>query len=126
MKRPVVLLLCLSLSVLAGHAVTLTSVEPDPAPDTFAGYRVGIDPTTGEFLESVPPIPVDQLPKSLQNSLNTSSEGLVERPSSVPGGGVMVDLRGRFQNTYVATVDANGNVTAACDTEIPNANDEKE
>jgi hypothetical protein len=50
----------------------------------------------------------------LESALNASSEGLVEVPSPVAGGGVMVDLKGRFQNTFVATVDGAGQVDATC------------
>ena len=33
-----------------------------------------------------------------------------EVPSSVPGGGVKVDLQGRFQSPLVGTIDADGKV----------------
>jgi hypothetical protein len=35
---------------------------------------------------------------------------LEERPSPVPGGGTMVDLKGRFQSPLTATIDSNGDI----------------
>ena len=35
---------------------------------------------------------------------------LVETPSSVAGGGVRLDLQGRFQNPLIVTIDAGGKV----------------
>ena len=79
-----------------------------------AGYVVHIDPATGRVTEPSPstvPVAIDE---QWANRLSTSSEGLVEKPSPVPGGGTMVDLRGRFQNTFVAAVDDSGRVGATC------------
>lgn len=47
-------------------------------------------------------------------SVNRSSEGLVQVQSSVPGGGVMVDLKGRFRNYVVATKKSDGTVAITC------------
>ena len=68
-----------------------------------------IDPRTGAFLKEPAPgtLPLQVSPQFL-NSLSTSHEGLTEQPSTLPGGGVKVDLQGRFQSPFVATVDANG------------------
>jgi len=79
-----------------------------------AGMKVYIDPATGEFLEG-PPEPVIAEPvKDINSPLSTSSEGLREVAAPV-GGGVMVDLKGRFQQRARATVDDSGNVTVGCD-----------
>jgi hypothetical protein len=45
------------------------------------------------------------------DALSTSSEGLVETLSPVPGGGVKVDLQGRFRSPLIATQDAEGKIT---------------
>lgn len=68
-----------------------------------------IDPQTGAFLKEPAPghVPLELSPQ-LQNALSTSDEGLVEIPSSVPGGGVKLDLQGRFQSPLFGTIDANG------------------
>jgi hypothetical protein len=94
----------------AEKAVDATQVK---APGT-AGMKVYIDPATGEFLEG-PPEPVIAEPvKDINSPLSTSSEGLQEVAAPV-GGGVMVDLKGRFQQRARATVDDSGNVTVGCD-----------
>lgn len=80
-----------------------------------AGMRVYRDPVTGEFVSS-PPVGTAEpgVSKELADPLSTSSEGLVIRPA--PGGGVMVDLQGRFQNTATVTTDADGHRVISCDT----------
>jgi hypothetical protein len=69
---------------------------------------------TGEFLEG-PPEPIIAEPvKDINDPFSTSSEGLQQVPAPV-GGGVMVDLQGRFQQTVKATIDDSGKVTVGCD-----------
>ena len=70
-----------------------------------------IDPQTGAILKEPAPgtVPL-QLTPDLQKALSTSDQGLVEVLSSVPGGGVTVDLQGRFQSPLFVTIDANGKV----------------
>jgi hypothetical protein len=79
-----------------------------------AGYVIHIDPATGRIVDESPnavPVAIDD---QMSNRLSTSPEGLVETASPAPGGGTMVDLQGRFQNAFVATVDDSGLVGAAC------------
>ncbi len=88
----------------------------DPAAQNVgaAGYVVHIDPETGGITESpqhAVPLVLDQ---ALQNALDTSSEDLVEVPSPVAGGGVVVDLQGRFQNTMIVTVDSSDRLQSSC------------
>ena len=99
---------------------TTSSVET-PAQ---AGYRVYIDPVTGQLTAPPQGDPTQQYPKSVQDALSRSSEDLFEVPAPV-GGGKMVDLRHRFQNTYTATTDADGKLVIECDDE-PSTNTEKE
>lgn len=94
-------------------ARTVSPAEHTPAARA-AGYVVHIDPATGRVAEpslSTVPITIDE---EWSNRLSTSSQGLVETPSPVPGGGTMVDLQGRFQNAFVAAVDDTGLVGASC------------
>lgn len=58
--------------------------------------------------QSVDPVPLD-------SPFSTSSKGLVEEDSPVPGGGRMVDLKGRFQHSMVATLAPDGILALRCD-----------
>lgn len=116
----------LLLSILTGIVIAawlLQADTPDAGKPTvesqalkpgMEGMKVYIDPVTGEFLEG-PPQPILAEPvKDIRDPLSTSSEGLQQVPAPV-GGGVMVDLQGRFQQRVTATVDDAGKVTAHCD-----------
>jgi hypothetical protein len=72
---------------------------------------VYIDPQTGAIRPSPAPgtVPLVLSPRDA-NAMRTDTEGLVEVPSSVPGGGVKLDLQGRFQSPLVGTIDADGKV----------------
>ena len=122
MKRRVSLVLSivavLAVAALAFNANVATTPEASDVSEvlapTDAGYKVHIDPATGRIIEN--PVAEDTpLPKNLDNALRTDHEGLVIEDG--PLGGKMVNLQGRFQNTYVATIDENGNLTAECDVE---------
>lgn len=84
---------------------------PAAVPGSAPGMMIYIDPKTGAILKEPAPgtVPL-QLTPQLQNALSTSHQGLVETPSSVPGGGVKVDLQGRFQSPLFVTIDADGKV----------------
>lgn len=70
---------------------------------------VYIDPQTGEFIpEPKPGQNALEITPEMQNAASTSSEGLVEEKSPVPGGGVMIDLKGRFQSPLIINQDPNG------------------
>ena len=79
-----------------------------------AGFVVHIDPATGRVVEPSQHTVAVTIDEQRSDRLSTSSEGLVEQPSPVPGGGTMVDLQGRFRNTFVAAVDDSGRVSATC------------
>jgi hypothetical protein len=83
----------------------------DAVPGGAHGMMIYIDPKTGALLKEPAPgtVPL-QLSPQLQNALSTSHQGLVETPSSMPGGGVKVDLQGRFQSPLFVTIDAKGKV----------------
>jgi hypothetical protein len=71
--------------------------------------RIYRDPVTGELVDPPAEAP-DQVSLPPDDALSTSSEGLMETPSPVPGGGIMVDLQGRFRSPLVAKQDAEGKI----------------
>ena len=107
------------MAVPAGHTQTGADTpappspagKPDPAPSGTPGMRVYVDPQTGAVLPGPPPgaVPLPLTPQE-QNQLSTSHEGLVGVPSAVPGGGVRIDLQGRFQSPLIGTIGTDGKV----------------
>lgn len=74
------------------------------------GMSVYLDPQTGEFIsEPKPGQKVLEITPEMQNATSSSSEGLVEEKSPIPGGGVTMDLQGRFQSPLIITQDPTGN-----------------
>ena len=69
--------------------------------------------------------PNDPAVKTKLDALSQSSKGLVEESSTVPGGGKMINLQNRFQNTYTATTNPEGGLVIECDTD-DNTNSEGE
>jgi hypothetical protein len=88
----------IALAAVSGWMLMQDSSCPAPAaPAGAAGFVVG-DPGA----------------KAAEPALSTSTEGLEAVPSPVPGGGMMIDLQGRFQNAATATVDDSGQATVDC------------
>ena len=100
--------------------------EPAAALSGASGMVIYIDPQTGAIRNTPTPgtVPV-QLTPQLQNALSTSHQGLTESPNPVPGGGVKVDLQGRFQSPLVATIDANGKLKMQHLHDIPESGNQK-
>ena len=91
------------LTSLVGLTVCLGAAMP------AFGQTVYIDPKTGDVLsEPAPGTQPLRLTPAERNAFSTSHQGLVAVPSSVPGGGVKIDLRGRFQSPFIAVVGADG------------------
>jgi hypothetical protein len=86
----------------------LAGQEMAPATAPAAGLITHIDPVTGKAVDA--PADPGAAPEALGDAVSTSSEGLVRKPSPVPGGGQMVELDGRFMNAAVATADSAGAV----------------
>jgi len=80
--------------------VASAAAEQAGAPAGAAGMRVYRDPATGK-LGSPPPGAVAPPPEQGEEN----EEPLVEEPSPTPGGGVSVDLKGRFKSTTGVTSD---------------------
>ncbi len=76
-----------------------------------AGMRVRIDPDTGQFKNPSADAPPTKLPPAHANAFSTSSRGLSQQPSPTPGGGVMVDVQGRFLSPLTATLSPEGKLT---------------
>lgn len=106
-------LLALSLAMAAGPAECQTFMEEGPpvaaaeVPEAAGGIVVYIDPVTGAILEAPAPGSISlPLTSALREELSTSAAGLEQ--VRLPGGGVIVDLQGRFQSPLIATIDASG------------------
>lgn len=93
-----------------GDRVPAVKPQPAPSPALQQGMVIVVD-GAGKIVQSPQATDVRAI---LGNAVSTSSQGLVETPSPVPGGGVMVDLQGRFQNAMTMQIDEHGNVTAPC------------
>ena len=115
---------CSSLVFVALFASSLaTAGEPksdrekapaDAASSQESAMRVYIDPETGRRTSR----PSDAARRGLDEAnahrpeFSQSSEGLVERPA--PGGGVIVDLEGRFQSSTRVKLGADGTRELYC------------
>jgi hypothetical protein len=72
------------------------------------GIRAYIDPATGQLVDTPPDsVPAPQLPA---DGVKTPVEEPVEIQSPVPGGGIKVDLKGRFRGPLTATVGPDGKI----------------
>ena len=76
------------------------------------GLRVYRDPQTGQLGPPPPGIQPPDLTAAEKHMLNRSDRGLQAR--TLPGGGVAVDLQGRYQSMAVATVGADGKAAVNC------------
>lgn len=82
---------------------------------------VTIDPETGDFID---PPAAEQATRGQSNggnsalaasALSTYQGDLVAVPSPTPGGGLMIDLRGRFQQVMKATMGPDGKPEVYCE-----------
>jgi hypothetical protein len=96
-----------------GDVPTALPERPAQAPVAAQGMRVYRDPQTGKLGPPPPGITPPGLTAAEQRMLNRSDQGL--RPLTLPGGGVAIDLQGRFRNMAVATVGADGQAVVNCD-----------
>jgi len=77
---------------------------------TSPGLKAYKDPVTGKF--GPPPAGVQSsLPASALSNQKSAVSVMKEVPSPVIGGGMMIDLKGRFRKDLMATKDANGKIT---------------
>jgi hypothetical protein len=108
----------------SGATALPPTVEKPALPAGASGMTVYVDPQTGAILKEPAPggVPLQLSPQE-QSALSTSHEGLVEVP--VPGGGVKVDLQGRFQSPLIGTIDAHGKLQMEHLGESPESGDHK-
>ncbi|MBE0567194.1 MAG: hypothetical protein IH621_14635 [Krumholzibacteria bacterium] len=93
------------VAVSLGGWATLRDGDSPPAP---APGTSGFLATTGD------PDAPDATKGLIGDVTSTSHEGLVSEPSPVPGGGVMIDLQGRFRNTATAALADSDSVVVQC------------
>jgi hypothetical protein len=107
MRRRHLLALC-AIAVLAvcGWPVLRTGsdIADEAAP---ARSAAGLIATTGDPDKADTTLPD-------RPEFSTSGEGLEVEPSPVPGGGVMIDLQGRFQHAATAAVLDSDSVVVEC------------
>lgn len=121
-RHPALLIALLALPVVfSGDRLESNPVVSSPAHDAgrmpafAAGQILNLDPS-GKFSPVQHAADVQLI---LGDAVSTSSEGLVQEKSRVPGGGIRMNLQGRFQSAMTMKVDANGTVSAPC---VPAAN----
>jgi len=123
MKRQSIIILlagaALMLPARDDRPVQASAAANAPTLHAAAGQMLYVDPATGQIVDTPTASDPKDLQAALASALNTSDEGLVIERSKVPGGGMMVNLQGRFQNTQTATVDANGTLNAPCVSAAP-------
>lgn len=73
-----------------------------------AGNWVQVDPQTGQRV----PAPARNVALPPNPAFSSAHSGLVEEPST--GGGMMIDLQGRFRSAATATVGADGKAHVEC------------
>ena len=116
-RHTVLLAAILALPVVAGGE-RIPSASPPAQTPAFSQGQVLILDASGKISPGTPQM--TDLRAGLGDALSTSSEGLVEEKSPVPGGGTMVNLQGRFQNAMTIEQGAKGNVISApCITGTP-------
>ena len=94
-------------------------VGTPPSPRS-ANSQVHLDPVTGRI--GGPPPAAERIHRVLspedENRLSTSSEGLIETPVAGPHGGVKIDLQGRFRSGTAVSIDAQGNLSTQCNSDV--------
>jgi len=120
--------ICLFLTLVALAVVVAATQETAETPSTpeapaaveiksVAGTAASVvakDPATGELRSATADEIADLLSEDMRSSLSRSSVDLVEVESPSPGGGVMVDLKGRFHSVQWAVRDAEGRLHTEC------------
>lgn len=86
---------------------------------------VHIDPKTGEIITPPASALSGQGPRQPVDASKKPPAELRETLSPVPGGGVMIDLQGRFRSPLVATQGADGKVSVEHTPVAPDSSEKK-
>ncbi len=81
--------------------------------DATEAQRAYVDPDSGELIPRPADATQDETSALRTAPLSTPTNTLDERPSPVPGGGVVIDLPGRFLSPMSATTDGQPTDAAA-------------
>lgn len=96
--------------LVLGALYRLSAAGSAPGAATRFGMEGYRDPETGEFTEPPPDVAADLAARAAR-----PASRLVERPGPTAGGGVLLD--GVPLGSMIATVDADGHVSARCGSE---------
>lgn len=78
------------------------------APGESSAQKAYIDPETGELTTPAQQeVPTTRELSSSARAIEPAAK-MQEQPSPVPGGGTMIDLKGRFHNPLSATIEDDG------------------
>ncbi len=104
-----------TLVAVSGGVSACVSEREQSAQAGGAGVQVHIDPETGEIIAPPPEAEAGDSPEALQGSAAEVDEPLVEVPSEVPGGGRVIDLRGRRGFYLTGRISDEGSAEAHCE-----------
>jgi hypothetical protein len=116
---------------LAENQITTTVVDtvkekPEFIQEGDGAMKVYKDPKTGDIVTPPPEMVPEDMPKKTKDAVSTSHEGLKETEVDKPGGGIMVNLKGRFRQFQEATKDGDGNIFIHCTSKGSNTKDTQE
>jgi hypothetical protein len=86
-------------------------VGPASEPSAAAGFKVHVDPATGQI---IPPPMKAQAEPAEKAMFPSSHEGLVEEPGTTAAGGFKVDVRGKFRSAVMLQTGADGKPRMMC------------
>lgn len=94
-----------------------------PNTETDQAMKVYRDPVTGEFTAPPPEAKVPAVPLTIRESVSTAPTPTMKE-TAVEGGGVKLNLEGRFRSHVTATKDAEGKIVIHCNDKLPSGNDQ--
>jgi len=92
------------------------TMPADPGSRADGAMRVYRDPATGTFTAPSPSA-ATAVPSDAR--VSSSGKDLVESAGGSPGGGIRLDLQGKFRSYAIATKDEQGNVSVRCEPGTP-------
>ena len=94
----------------AGTSAVAQSADKEDAVarDTTSAQKAYVDPATGKLVPRPPQKAATERNSVRSSTLDSTDDALEVKPSPVKNGGIMIDLKGRFQNPIKATADDQG------------------